>query len=177
MLGGGLPEAIRGGLQFILAKRAAGVSDPIVLTGYSRGAAGVVELAAELKRRRMDVLALMMFDCVDRHLAFDAEVIPNNVGHVMHVVRDKKSSSREGFGNDGMRYSAPTEYPKAYSFNCTHGGMGGVPWKPEKGEKMTDYINEGGTDGRTNITFAQDEIVSTQVWNHVQPFLRKYKFI
>ncbi len=176
-LGGGLPEAISGGLQFIRSRRAAGVREPIVLTGYSRGAAGVVSMAARLQRERIDVRALLLFDCVDRHLAIDAEVIPNNVGFVQHVIRDPRSGSRESFGNDGMRYQAPTVFPAAYTFMCTHGGMGGCPWTPGPGQRLTDRIDEGGTDGMTNITFAQDAQVSTQVWNYCLPFMRTHGFI
>jgi len=176
-LGGGLPEAIEGGLRFIRARRAARVMDPIVLTGYSRGAAGVGSMAARLQRERIDVRALLLFDCVDRHLAIDAEEIPNNVGFVYHVIRDPRSGSRESFGNDGMRYRAPTVFPTAYSFMCTHGGMGGCPWTPGPGQRLTDRINEGGMDGATNITFAQDASVSMQVWQHCVPFMRTHGFI
>jgi hypothetical protein len=176
-LGGGLPEAIEGGLQFIRARRAARVMDPIVLTGYSRGAAGVVSMAARLQRERIDVRALLLFDCVDRHLAIDADEIPNNVANVYHVIRDPQSGSRESFDNDGMHYRPPTVFPTAYSFMCTHGGMGGCPWTPAPGQRMSDLIDEGGVDGMTRITFAQDASVSQQVWSHCQPFMRTHGFI
>ncbi len=176
-LGGGLVEAISGGLQFIKARRAARVVEPVLLTGYSRGAAGVVSLAARLQRERIDVRAILLFDCVDRHLVVDADEIPNNVGFVYHVIRDPRSGSRESFGNDGMNYRPPTVYPNAFSFMCTHGGMGGQPWTPGPGQSMSDIINEGGTDGRTNITFANDAIVSTQVWSHCQNFMSTHGFI
>lgn len=176
-LGGGLPEAIAGGIQFIRSRRAARVMDPILLTGYSRGAAGVVAMAARLQREGIGVRALLLFDCVDRHLAIDAEVIPNNVEHVYHVIRDPNSGSRESFGNDGLRYRPPTVFPEAYAFMCTHGGMGGCPWTPAAGQRQTDFINEGGTDGSTRITFAQDAAVSQQVWNHCQSFMRTHGFI
>ncbi len=177
--GGGMLEAIAGGLQFIEERLTAGVRDPILLTGYSRGAAGVVALAARLQRRRpsLNVAAMMLFDCVDRQGDIDADVIPNNVGYVYHVIRNPRSRSRESFGNDGLRYSPPTVFPSAYSFMCTHGGMGGVPWTPEPGQSMHDRINEGFPDGETAITFAQDAAVSSQVWSHCQPFLQKHGFI
>jgi len=110
-------------------------------------------------------------------LAIDADVIPNNVGHVMHVIRDPRSGSRESFDNDGMRFSAPTVFPAAYSFMCTHGGMGGCPWDVPAGTAPTSFIDEGGVDGLTNITYLQDAQVSQQVWAHVQPFLRTHGFI
>ncbi|MGD9563922.1 MAG: thioesterase domain-containing protein [Pyrinomonadaceae bacterium] len=176
-LGGGLVEAIAGGVRFVQARRAARVTDPVVLTGYSRGAAGAIAIAAQLQRLGIGVRALLLFDCVDRHLAVDAEVIPNNVGFVHHVIRSSRSGSRESFGNDGMSYRAPTVFPAAYSFMCTHGGMGGCPWTPARGQRMTDLINEGGVDGATNITFAQDASVSQQVWAHCLPFMRTHGFI
>jgi hypothetical protein len=176
-LGGGLVGAINDGFSHIVAKRNAGVREPILLTGYSRGAAGVVSLAKKLKDARINVQALLLFDCVDRHLFIDAEVIPNNVGYVCHVIRDPASGSRESFGNDGMSYSPPTVYPAAYKFMCTHGGMGGCPWTPASGQAMTALINEGGVDGMTNISFQQDATVSTQVWQFCQTFITTHGFM
>jgi hypothetical protein len=176
-LGGGLVAAINGGFAHIVQKRNAGVREPVLLTGYSRGAAGVVSLANKLKDANIPVRAILLFDCVDRHLFIDADVIPNNVGYVHHVIRDPASSSRESFGNDAMRYSPPTDYPAAYKFLCTHGGMGGCPWTPAVGQSMSDLINEGGYDGATTITFQQDATVSAQVWAFCQSFIRAHGFM
>lgn len=177
MLGGGLLEAVVGAVNFVKQRQQAGVREPVIMTGYSRGAAGVVAAAERLKRERINVQALMLFDCVDRSGDIDADVIPNNVGHVYHVIRNPDTSSRESFDNDGLRYSAPTVFPTAYSFMCTHGGMGGCPWTPKAGERMSDFINEGGFDGKTKVTYEQDAAVSMQVWAHCQPFLRQHGFI
>ena len=176
LLGGGLVDAVNGGYNFVRARRRMSPDKPICLTGYSRGAAGVVSLAAKLKRDGIDVQALMLFDCVDRHLVIDAETIPNNVAYVMHVIRSKYARSRESFSNDGMSYRPPTVYPAAYTFMCTHGGMGGVPWTSGDGNAPTDFIDEGGTDGMTAITYRQDEFVSKQVWAFVQRFLIEQGF-
>jgi hypothetical protein len=181
-LGGGLPEAISAGVSHVVNKRRAGVTEPVLLTGYSRGALGAVVVADRLKSQGINVQALMLFDCVDRHLAFDAEVVPDNVAHVYHVIRDPASSSRESFGNDAMRYFAgSTTYEGPYTFMCTHGGMGGCPWAVPAGQSTTDYINEGfgagGYDGATTITYAQDASVSAEVWANCQPFLRTHGFI
>lgn len=176
-LGGGLVSAIEGGVRFIEGRRRAGVTDPVVLTGYSRGAAGVVSMAKQLQRLRINVQALMLFDCVDRHLFLDADEIPNNVGFVQHVIRDPRSGSRESFDNDAMLFRPPTVYPAAYAFMCTHGGMGGLPWTPGPGQSMSDLVDEGGVDGATNITFANDALVSKQVWAYCQPFLNTHGFI
>ncbi|NOT48689.1 MAG: hypothetical protein HOP17_13185 [Acidobacteria bacterium] len=172
-------EAVSAGHRFIMARRAAGIGGPILLTGYSRGAAGVVAIAARLQRESpaINVGAMMLFDCVDRQGDIDAEVIPNNVAYVQHVIRSPLSGSRESFSNDGLRYRHPTIFPTAYSFMCTHGGMGGCPWTLGPGQRPTDLIDEGFPDGMTRITFAGDAAVSSQVWNQCQPFLRTHGFI
>jgi hypothetical protein len=148
----------------------------------------------------------MMFDCVDRHVAFDAEVIPNNVENVCHVIRDPAGKSRLSFGNDGMRYNPPTNYiVPVRMFMCTHGGMGGTPWTVPQDKTLIDFIDEGtleatisartplspvdlipGVRGvrqiqaisnyRTNITYEQDIRVSRNVWDYVQPFLLTHSF-
>ncbi|MGI8787836.1 MAG: hypothetical protein ACR2HG_08770 [Pyrinomonadaceae bacterium] len=174
-LGGGLVDAINNGFNFIEMRHRQNASLPVLLTGYSRGAAGVVALAAKLKRANIPVKALLMFDCVDRHLFIDAEAIPNNVSYVMHVIRDPKSGSRESFSNDGMRYSPPTIYPTAYTFMCTHGGMGGTPWDVT-GHSPNEIIDEGGIDGKTNITYGEDARVSAQIWDFVQGFINQHGF-
>lgn len=176
-LGGGLVDAINTGFAHIRSKQTAGVTDPVLLTGYSRGAAGVTALAQTLKDAHIQVRALLLFDCVDRHLFIDSEVIPNNVQYVFHVIRDPATSSRESFGNDAMKYRPPTDFPVAYKFMCTHGGMGGCPWSPGDGQTMSSYINEGGYDGITNVTFQQDADISRQVWRFVQTFIRRHGFM
>jgi hypothetical protein len=189
-LGGGLPEAIAGGVAFINQRRVALPSEPILLTGYSRGAAGVVVIAERLKAQGIPVRAMMLFDCVDRHLAFDASAIPNNVEHVKHVIRNPAARSRMSFGNDGMNYSPPTNYVQpTIMYMCTHGGMGGTPWPIPAGSSANDYINEGIGEAllsptrrepvwtyRTNVTYAQDRAVSGRIWGDVQPFLRTHGF-
>ena len=176
-LGGGLVPAIKGAYNYIVERRRQNSSDPVLLTGYSRGAAGVVSLAKKLKDNNINVRAMLLFDCVDRHMFIDADVIPNNVGFVHHVIRDPASGSRGSFGNDGMNSSAPTVYPAPYTFMCTHGGMGGCPWVPEPGVATSTLIDEGGVDGMTNISYAADALVSTQVWNFCQPFMCTHGFI
>jgi len=188
-LGGGLPEAIDGGVAFIKQKRQQLPKEPILLTGYSRGAAGVVVVAKRLKDLDIKVRALMLFDCVDRHAAFDAETIPDNVEYVNHVIRNPAARSRMTFGNDGMKYTKPTVYPPVKMYMCTHGGMGGMPWKPPQGKKASDFIDEGTMEAlfsptrrepvwtyKTNVTYAQDAAVSQQIWKDVQPFLTTHKY-
>jgi hypothetical protein len=174
--GGGLVDAISQGFEFIKFKKRAHPNESVLLTGYSRGAAGVVSLASTLQDARIDVRAIMLFDCVDRHVVVDAEIIPSNVGFVHHVIRDPRSESRESFGNDGLSYRRPTVYPAAYKFLCTHGGMGGVPWRPGPGQSMSDFVDEGFPDGITTISFEKDAQVSTRVWNFCVPFLQTHGF-
>lgn len=188
-LGGGLPEAISGGVAFVQERRRKLPLEPVLLTGYSRGAAGVVVIAKRLKTLGIAVRALMMFDCVDRHLAFDADTIPNNVQFVNHVIRNPAARSRMTFDNDGMKYTAPTVYPPAKKYMCTHGGMGGMPWKAPPGTPTTTLIDEGTLEAllsptrhepvwtyKTNVSYAQDDAVSRQIWRDVQPFLAKHRF-
>lgn len=188
-LGGGLLEAVEGALAFVNERRRQAPDEPILLTGYSRGAAGVVVVAERLKSAGARVRALMLFDCVDRHLAFDAASIPNNVDHVMHVIRDPAARSRMSFGNDGLRYQSPTRYEPIKKYMCTHGGMGGTPWPVPRGSSSGEYINEGWDEAllsptrhepvwtyRTNVTYAQDRAVSATVWEDVQPFLKRHNF-
>lgn len=174
--GGGILEAVFEGESFIRSRRKD--REPILLTGFSRGAAGVVALARRLKRDNIRVNAMMLFDCVDRAGDIDAEFIPSNVGTVMHVVRDPRGSSRESFDNDGLKTEPRVSYEGPFPFMCTHGAMGGTPWKPDKdkGQKMTDFINEGFPDFKTKITFQKDAEVSEQVWQFCLPFLARHGF-
>jgi len=174
--GGGMPEAIDGGYNFIMKRRKEGNTSPILLTGYSRGAMGVGVIAKYLKKENIPVAALLMFDCVDRHAAYDFEKIPDNVAKVLHIRRDAKAGSRESFGNDGTKFSAPTVYEEKF-YVCTHGGVGGTPWKAGKDQKQTDIIDEGVPDGKTKMTFAQDKIVSARIWADVKPFITDNGFM
>ncbi len=200
--GGNLDISVSSGVQFILQRRKAGVYDPILLTGYSRGAAGVIQVAKQLARGSEPVMveAMMLFDCVDRHVSFDTPLIPSNVRNVLHVLRHPAAQSREGFGNSGLNYNAgKTNYEPLKKFMCTHGGMGGCPWKPDKskGQKGTDYIDEGmgipritgivptpmgaqpkwEGDGMTKVTFNADASVSQSVWVYCQTYLQRHGFI
>ena len=185
-----MPEAIYEGLGFIQTKRQQLPNEPILLTGYSRGALGVVVIAARLQQQNIKVKALMMFDCVDRHAAFDAEVVPANVENVCHVIRHPAARSRMTFGNDAMRYIPPTNYLPIKRYMCTHGGMGGCPWEVPPGGSESDFVDEGAGEAwfspvrtgpvweyHTNVTYAQDKAVSKEVWNDVYGFLTQYGFM
>ncbi|CAN5232442.1 hypothetical protein BH20ACI1_BH20ACI1_00340 [soil metagenome] len=178
LLGGGLPEAITAGVKFIEEQvKKPGNKQPVLLTGYSRGGLGVIVIAEELKKKNINVEAMLLFDAVDRHGGFNAASIPNNVANVLHNIRDPLSSSRESFGNCGLQSTAPTNYPTPTKYMCTHGGMGGAPWLPAKGQAETDFIDEEYYDGWTKITFKQDAFVSNKIWQDCQPFMAKYGFV
>lgn len=189
-VGWGMRAAVDDGVTFIVDKKRLYPNEPILLTGYSRGAAGAVVIAKQLKKKEINVDALLLFDCVDRQINMDASVIPNNVALVQHVIRNPAARSRMSFGNDGLRCSPPTVFPAAYSFMCTHGGMGGVPWKAEEHDKQpNDYVDEGYGEGalnwgvvggafyHTRVTYAQDVQVSASVWQFVQPFIKTHGFL
>ncbi len=189
--GGYLWQAIEGGVAFIKQKKQQMPNEPVLLTGYSRGALGAVVVAKKLKALNINVQALMMFDCVDRDMANDAEIVPDNVKFVRHVIRNPAAQSRATFGNDGMKYNpSTTNYPPAVMYMCTHGGMGGVPWNAEKdGKKPSDLIDEGAAEAwgspvrrgpvwsyTTRVTYSNDKLVSDQVWAQCQNFLNTHGF-
>ena len=188
----GLLEAVWKGRDFILSKRRAGVNEPILLTGYSRGAAGVIVIAQMLgfPQNKIDVEAMLLFDCVDRDLRIDADIIPANVGYVLHVKRSVASHSRVSFGHSGTRPfpGSKTDYQQK-EFNCTHGAMGGTPWLPvtvSSGHsliraKLTDYISEGPgafavPEQPTYVTYEQDARGAEQVQSFIKPFMRDHGF-
>jgi hypothetical protein len=193
--GNALVPSIDLGIRFIREQRERAPSEPVILTGYSRGAAGVVEVARRLQREHIPVRALMLFDCVDRDLHIDTMRIPTNVGVVRHVMRSPASGSRESFKNSGLISSAPTKYLPREIFFCTHGGMGGCWWPPPKATTklrvgrhgvtqqavragtLTDFVVESFPDFSTNVTYGQDRAGSFQVWDAVQPFLIEEGFV
>jgi hypothetical protein len=185
-LGGGLVSAISDATDFVIERFQVN-KEPVLLTGYSRGAAGAVCVAKKLRERNIYVKAMLLFDCVDRHLFVDAAVIPDNVENVHHVRRDPTTNSRNFFSNDGRIFAGMKGKYTEESYFCTHGAMGGVPWKPEPGQRMSDFVDEGieskilawqGLDwkGRTNVRFEQDARFSKLVWREVKPFMLKHGF-
>lgn len=180
--GGGLNIAIANGMRFIEEKRRTlGTSEPILLAGYSRGALGVLVIAQRLQRQNINVRAALLFDCVDRHGDYDAEVVPNNIQHVLHLIRNSAANSRHSFGNDAMSYRPPTKYEGPFMFMCTHGGMGGTPWARPADKQPGDLIDEGAIEqpynATTAISYDQDARVSGEVWTFCQGFIRTHGFM
>jgi hypothetical protein len=61
-------------------------------------------------------------------------------------------------------------------FNCTHAGVGGVPW-PKPLKKMPwDIIVEIPPGSDTNVTYEQDKNESDKVWKWVESFISNYGF-
>ena len=150
-----------------------GKAKGVILAGYSRGGAAVIEAAKYLDGWFTDIFVdgLFLFDAVDRStevggVIFDTP-ISKTVRKCYHAMRNPRSGSRESFGNCGRRVQDKTKtlLIEKNSFFCTHGGMGGVPWEGKAGVK----IDEGWPDNATNITPAQDKIGSTQVKNWMFP--------
>src|SRR5262245_8247175 len=104
LLGGDLVDAVVKGRRYITEKRQAGVNEPILLTGYSRGGTGAVNIAMQLRDLHVRVTAMLLFDCVDMHLSLNAKEVPDNVGPVLHVRRSPLSGSRPGWGNAATRH-------------------------------------------------------------------------
>jgi hypothetical protein len=141
-LGGGLMPAINNGFYFILNRLEQDKNAPIIMTGYSRGGAGVIEIARRLGLAKIRVKALILFDAVDRHAEIDTTAIPTTVENVLHLRRDPRTKSRISFGNCGVAHFPPTNYLQDF-FMCTHGGMGGTPWTLPPGKSLNDFVDEG----------------------------------
>lgn len=172
---------------------------PVLLTGYSRGGAGVIALARSLKRSGIPVAAMMLFDAVDRSPLSATETIPDNVARVLHARRSPAGWSRRSFSNCGTEPddSVATHYVEKFFFG-THGAVGGVPWRrpevtPEARRRFqqatplerarmlradSPYIDEGVPELHpTRVTYDQDLQAAREVWGHVVPFLRENGFI
>lgn len=101
--------------------------EKVFLTGYSRGAAIVIDAAIELSTKKIPVEAMFLFDAVNRLSRLDAEIVPGNVRRCYHAVRHPNSGSRNSFGNCGLK-AANSDGFKLKVFESTHGGLGGTPW-------------------------------------------------
>jgi hypothetical protein len=133
------------GYEFVHLEKHVHPDAPVLLTGYSRGAAAVIGIAARLAKDGVKIPAMMLFDPVDRSPTSDAEEIPNNVLVVHQARRIQNTFSRVSFNNCANVWHAPTKCD-IYHVWATHGGMGGVPWKPKFGETDADFVSEGNSE-------------------------------
>ena len=173
----------------------------IYLTGYSRGAAAVIDVCNQLKSADIPVYCLMLFDAVDRSSLSNVDVIPDNVKFAFHARRDPKAQSRESFSNCGTRAAPGVTYKEKYFF-CTHGGVGGTPWTKEtagSGEYIFEIPEEAKystpiaygispvigsaaryivkVHGDTKVTVEQDGKGSDESWNWMQESLNSVNHI
>jgi hypothetical protein len=134
--------------NWVVGKWNSGGARAVFLGGYSRGAAGMIEVASWLKPLGIPVECLILFDAVDRSVpgigggvggCFFNTKIADNVKQVIHPMRDMWTTlSRISFGRCGQQAeSANTQYAKEY-FLATHGGVGGTPWQTA----VNPYTNE-----------------------------------
>jgi hypothetical protein len=176
--GGGLYGTANRGTLFIIQSNAAHPDEPVLLTGYSRGGAGVIQVAKWLGEIGIQVEAMILFDAVDRDRELsDCSRIPTNVAHVVHARRNiGVTYSRPSFGNCGLQFTYPPTHYVQRLFSCTHGGVGGTPWT---GGRPSDLISESWEleSDHTLVSYAQDQAVSPLVWLWVQPYLSRFGFI
>ena len=112
----------------------------IFLVGYSRGAAAALHACRLLHRKNIGVDCLLMFDAVDRTTTLDADLIPANVRACFHAIRNPLTRSRAWFGNCGRQRESPGTAYSERMFYCTHGALGGTPWK--EGDGLGGLIHE-----------------------------------
>lgn len=162
----------------LVKKWRTGEAKAIFLTGYSRGAAAVIEIAMWLRDiENIPVECLILFDPVDRTWTlgklFSDTPIVSTVKQVIHMQRDiNKTNSRLSFGACGLVKERSSQLDSFQRFFATHGGLGGVPWvratDPLLGIPL-EYIWEFGEVVQTNVTPRMDAVGSLQVWGWVFP--------
>jgi len=174
----------------------------IFMTGYSRGAAIVINTAFMMKDRNnkmpdgqyAEVEAMFLFDAVARSIELPfSQTIPSNVKNCYHAMRDDSAGSRRSFGHCGtVTEGGNTNFQKK-AFYTTHGGMGGAPWgerglsdltKDIQGNALLrarvlslSRIDEGFPDGLTRVTIAQEKAGSDNVHAWMWPYLRSHKVL
>jgi hypothetical protein len=168
------PTALRAEIKQLLGQQPKGKGPcRIFLTGYSRGAAVVINTAALLKQDGIDVEALFLFDAVQRSFQLEAKLIPANVKHCYHAIRDPNTHSRDSFGNCGLSRADGRKLDGFEKFFTTHGGMGGTPWG-QKGAGKDGFIHESFPDGATRVTPSAESQGMAKVHTWMWAFLRHH---
>ncbi len=164
------------GYTFVHLAKLANPSTPVLLTGYSRGAAGVMGVAERLQRDGVTVDGMILFDAVDRAATPIPGEVPANVVACVHAHRSASSFSRWSFDGVARRSNPPTRICREFD-RITHGGMGGTPW-PRPADATSEVISEGFPEPTpTMVTYAMDQEGSRAVWGWVQPHARRLGFI
>ena len=170
-----------------------------ILTGYSRGAAGIIEVATRLatdpacKKLGIEIYALILFDCVNEtntsmqgainrggiptysnpeSIITGSLQIPNNVANCVHYIRSDDTNSRSDTMEKyrgGPINPTRTRYAPLY-LKATHGGLGGLPYFQGTGEGNNIPILEPGASFATNVTMAEDILAARQVAKHATAF-------
>lgn len=176
-LGEGLFAAVENGKSFIRTKQGElGTDVPILLTGFSRGALGVLLIAQYLQKQKITVEAALLFDAIDMFAPADAQTVPTNVRNVFHARSDPAAHSRQNWREKdcgGDPHSPQVNYTES-RFRCTHGAMGGTPQGDLK--NPNDFIKELGS-GTTNVINRDNPVISERVWMAAQPFIQTHKFM
>jgi hypothetical protein len=141
------------------------------MTGHSRGGAIVIHASRLLQKHAIPVEALFLFDAVDRSFVLEAKRIPSNVRFCYHALRDPAARSRETFGNCGLLREGGQPFDGIQHFHTTHGAVGGTGFGPA-GAGKSGFIREGGLDGTTRVTPAQEQAGKLEVRNWMWGFLR-----
>lgn len=160
--------------NFIRSALDGGTADGAFLAGYSRGGSAVLDAAAMLKSTGHKVDCLILFDAVDRSVTSGRwgglqQPVVDTVAEVYHARRNPSTNSRPSFGNTGTQLqgrSWGSPYAEMSYFWATHGGMGGVPWKPGTGVSPNERIVETVPylpDNHTLVSYHQDQQGSRQV--------------
>lgn len=108
---------------------------PVVLVGYSRGAAYCMYIAEQAKKWGGQIDLLIMFDSVARQKEFTVpDAVPGNVRKVIHAYRDPRAGSRHFFSNVGLSVASRSTTMEKEMFFGSHGAIGGVSWDAAAGE-------------------------------------------
>ncbi len=171
-------------VQFI--QKHAGEPGPVILAGYSRGGAAVIQTARILKKEMPDLMidCLALFDAVDRDLRADVTTIPGNVAIAYHAMRDPEIGSRWYFGNCGTSIEQPGKM-FSMKFQATHAAMGGLPWTGDHPTRTQLAPDSSGLEVRgtavmprrvtvPTITQAQDIKASQDVHDWMWGYLRNH---
>jgi len=172
-------------MQHVTARLAMNEKTGVFLVGYSRGAAAALDACRKLHERKIAVDCLLLFDAVDRTNTVDSTLVPPNVRACFHAIRNPMTRSRAWFGNCGRQCESPgaTAYKEEF-FYCTHGALGGLPWKEgglggliweSNGWLFPEVPNQGvpGFWGITAVSPELDALGSQQVRSWSQAALRE----
>ncbi len=134
---------------------------PIVLVGYSRGAAYCMEIARRFKK---PVDVLVMFDAVARQSDVDLpETVPSNVKRCFHAIRDPRAGSRYFFQNVGLAPESPTTHFERKMFFGSHGAVGGTSYNAAEDESGNSVGNAVATvDDRQLLNIPRQPVTNKQ---------------